>query len=117
MSNSTVFFGFAIADSMFVSDCTITRQSLTDEQARQMINNGVIPCLNPSHQATIDAMAVRYGINVDIPSTAPQVKLSAGDSLLVMGVRGLPRLDATRHEYTEAEIANATFAFSLYTVL
>ena len=61
-------------------------------------------------------MNVRYGIDVAIPETAPQVKLTAGDSLLVMGVRGLPRLDATRHEYTDAEIASASFAFSLYTV-
>lgn len=117
MTNSTVFFGFAIADSMFTGNCIISRKILTAGEAKIIINNGVTPCLNPSHQATIDAMAANYGINVDIPSTAPQVKLSAGDSLLVMGVRGLPRLDATRHEYTEREIAMASFAFSLYTVL
>lgn len=116
MKNPTTFFGFALADSMFTADCTISRKSLTAEQAKEVIAQGVEPCLNPSHQATITAMQVRYGIDVAIPATAPQVKLSVGDSLLVMGVRGLPRLDATRHEYTADEINGATFAFSLYTV-
>jgi hypothetical protein len=76
----------------------------------------LIPCLNPSHKATIDAMQLRYGINISIPEKAPIVKLSKSDSVIVMSVRGLPRLDATRHEYTETEIGNATFAFSIYEV-
>lgn len=113
---SNTFFGFAIADSMFAGDCTISRKSLTADEAKAIINAGVEPCLNPSHQATITAMAVRYGIEVVIPKTAPQVTLNVGDKLVIMGVRGLPRLDATRHEYTDDEIAQATFAFSLYTV-
>lgn len=118
MKNTTskTFFGFAIADSMFSGDVTIARKSLTAEQAKEIIAAGVEPCLNPSHQATISAMNVRFDIHVEIPTVAPQVKLTAGDSLLVMGVRGLPRLDATRHEYTADEIASASFVFSLYTV-
>ncbi|MDO4700694.1 MAG: hypothetical protein Q4A69_08430 [Moraxella sp.] len=113
---SKTFFGFAIADSMFASDCTITRKSLTADEAKVIISKGVEPCLNPSHQATINAMNSRFDIHVAIPEVAPKVLLQAGDSLLVMGVRGLPRLDATRHEYTNDEIASATFVFSLYTV-
>lgn len=38
-----------------------------------------------------------------------------GDCEIVMGVRGLPRL-TDRHEYTDEEIAEATFSFSIYTV-
>lgn len=111
------FFGFAIADSMFNGDVQIERRSLTAEQARELVEAGVIPCLNPSHVATIDAMKARYGIDVAIPEKAPQVSLGTGDAVIVMGVRGLPRLDATRHEYTSEEIAGATFSFSIYTVL
>lgn len=111
-----IFFGFAISDSMFNSDCTITRKSLDVEKTKKIIENGVEVCLNPSHKATIKAMESRYGISVAIPDTAPRVELQVGDSLVVMGVRGLPRLDATRHEYTSEEIARATFAFSIYTV-
>lgn len=110
-----VYFGFALADSMFAGDCKIERKQFTQEEAVEMIKQGVVPCLNPSHEATINAMKARYGINVEIPATPPQVKLAVGDTLLVMGVRGLPRL-TDRHEYSAEEIAGATFSFSTYTV-
>lgn len=112
-----VFFGFALADSMFSGDVQIERRSLDIEAVRELVAAGVVPCLNPSHVATIDAMEARYGLQVAIPDRAPQVSLNVGDSVIVMGVRGLPRLDATRHEYTSEEIAGATFSFSIYTVL
>ena len=72
--------------------------------------------MNPSHAATIAAMQSRYGIDVPIPATPPRVVLNQGDSVIVMGVRGLPRL-TDRHEYTEEEIASATFTFSQYSVV
>ena len=110
------FFGFALADSMFTGDCTITRQSIEPATVRAMAESGELtPCLNPSHRPTIDAMRSRFAIDVEIPAAPPQVKLGSGDRLVVMGVRGLPRL-TDRHEYTESEIASATFNFSVYTV-
>lgn len=111
-----VFFGFALADSMFTTDCTIQRTGVSPEKAMEIIRAGVVPCLNPSHVATIGAMRTRYGIDVNIPDRPPQVSLKNGDSILVMGVRGLPRL-TDRHEYTDAEIAGAFFTFTLYTVM
>ena len=114
---SLTYFGFAVADGMFgANDCSIERRMLTPEQVKEMARDGVLtPCLNPSHQATINAMRSRYGIEVEIPEKAPIVQLGLGDELVVMGVRGLPRL-TDRHEYTEEEIAKATFTFSKYTV-
>lgn len=114
-----MFFGFALADSM-LSDGVIKRKTLDVDYAKYLIENHpysdeLTVCLNPSHVATIKAMEARYGIHVDIPATPPQVKLEHGDSLIVMGVRGLPRL-TDRHEYTDEEIANATFSFALYTM-
>ena len=111
-----VFFGFALADSMFAGDCSILRTSLSAEEAKSLIEQGVEPCLNPSHLASIDAMRLRFGIGVPIPEIPPKVTLKEGDSLLVMGIRGLPRL-TDRHEYTKEEVASATFSFNLYTVL
>ena len=111
------FFGFAVADSMFQGNAQIDRKVLTAEQAKELCEQGVESCLNPSHKATIDAMNHRFGIEVAIPEKAPLVSLGVGDRLIVMGVRGLPRLDATRHEYTEEEIEKATFAFSLWQVV
>lgn len=112
---STNYFGFALADSMFSGDCNISRKNLTVEVVKEMVSQGVVPCLNPSHEATIKAMRTRFGIDVPIPEKPPQVNLGTGDSVVVMGVRGLPRL-TDRHEYTEEEVAKATFTFSVYTV-
>lgn len=111
----TVFFGFALADSMFKGDVDIYRRSLTVDVVKAKIAAGVASCCNPSHAATISAMRERYGIDVDIPQTPPRVSLNFGDSVIVMGVRGLPRL-TDRHEYTQEEVDKATFVFSEYTV-
>lgn len=110
-----IFFGFALADSMFNGDCSIARRTLSADEAKEVIATGVESCCNPSHQATIDAMRSRFGIEVKIPEAPPRVSLAVGDSVIVMGVRGLPRL-TDRHEYTSDEIAQATFGFSMYTV-
>lgn len=111
----TVYFGFALADGMFNGDCTITREVLTIDQVRQLVEGGVEPCLNPSHVATIKAMNEKFNLDVAIPAEPPRVSVNSGDAVIVMGVRGLPRL-TDRHEYTEDEIAQATFIFSKYSV-
>ena len=113
------FFGFALADGMFAAcgNCDIHREVVKPEEVRGLAEAGQLtPCLNPSHAATIAAAKERYGISVPIPERPPVVALEPGDSVIVMGVRGLPRL-TDRHEYTAEEIASATFAFSRYTVL
>ncbi len=105
------YFGFAIADSMFPAFCRIEKRQLTPELAKHGIEHAT-PCLNPSH---IAAMRERFGLDVAIPEKAPIVSLQPGDSVIVMSVRGLPRLEG-RHEYTPEEIAAASFAFSEYEV-
>jgi len=112
---ATTFFGFALADSMFAGNCVIERRSLKVEEVATSIARGVTSCCNPSHEATIRAMRDRFGLSVSIPPAPPRVELRPGDSVIVMGVRGLPRL-TDRHEYTDEE-AQATFLFSEYRVL
>ncbi len=117
ISMEKTFFGFALADSMFCGDVDIRRRELTADEAKRLIAGiGVESCLNPSHEATIKAMTERFGIVVAIPEKPPQVALKTGDSLIVMGVRGLPRL-TDRHEYTHAEIESAIFTFAMYIVM
>lgn len=113
--NANVFFGFALADSMFNGDVVISRHVLSENQVAMKVAQGVTSCCNPSHYATITAMREKYGFEVEIPDTPPRVSLREGDSVIVMGVRGLPRL-TDRHEYTHEEIASATFQFSMYKV-
>ena len=111
-----VYFGFALADSMFVGNCDVARRVLTVEEVKSLVAQGIDSCCNPSHSTTIEAMRSRFGIDVPIPETPPRVQLNGGDSVIVMGVRGLPRLTES-HEYTEEEVASATFSFSVYTVV
>lgn len=110
------YFGFALGDSMFSGDVTIHRQPLTETQVRREVARGVICCCNHSHAATIHAMQARFEIDVQIPTEPPRVSLMGGDSIIVMGVRGLPRM-TDRHEYTHEEIAQATFQFAKYTII
>lgn len=116
MKDNKTFFGFALADSMFSGDCNIQREILGIDDVRALMAGSVEPCLNPSHEATIKAMNEKFGLQIAIPEAPPRVVLESGDSVVVMGVRGLPRL-TDRHEYTDDEIASATFVFSRYTVV
>lgn len=111
-----VYFGFAVADGMFNGEhVELVRETISIERVRELVAQGVIPALNPSHVATIGAMRTRYGIEVAVPEKAPMVTLDQGDSLIVMSVRGLPRREGVA-EYTSEEIDRATFVFSLWTV-
>jgi len=111
----TIYFGFAIADSMFEGNCLIERRSITLDEVRARLQSGVTSCVNRGHQATIDALRSRFDLDVEIPLEPPRVSLAPGDTHIVMGVRGLPRL-IDRHEYTTEEISGASFAFHAYKV-
>ncbi len=110
----TTYFGFAVADSMFPATCSVRRERLTVEQVRELLA-GAVMALNPSHKPTIDAAITRFALPITIPASAPNVSLKPGDSLIVMSVRGLPRLEG-RHEYTVEEIEKATFVFGEWRV-
>lgn len=119
-----LYFGFGISDSMLNGDLELTRKEIKDPgMVDHLLRNPnhvwaqeTVICLNPSHKATINAMTSRYGIEgIEIPETAPIIKLESGDSLIVMSPRGLPRLQ-DRHEYTDQEVANATFNFAIWQV-
>lgn len=110
------YFGFAIADSMINANTTLIKKEIALDGVREFLKGDVNFCLNPSHVPTIDAAKGKYGLNIEVPETAPKVNLRDGDELVVMSVRGLPRLEG-RHEYTSDEIEVATFTFSHYDVV
>lgn len=114
------YFGFAVADGMFPSSCTVSRRPATVDEAKELIEAAkaageLVVTANASHEATVVAMKERFGIDVPIPETPPRVTLTQGDVVVVMSVRGLPRLTDNRH-YTEEEVAQATFVFGVWTV-
>lgn len=70
--------------------------------------------VNRSHEATIEAIARRFGIAVGIPESPPTIFLSPGDSLIVAETN-LPRL-TDRREYTQEEIDECEITFKKFLV-
>lgn len=119
-----IYIGLAVADSMFPESCLVERRPAPLPLVMKLLgpnepgdDSEVVNCCNPSHAASLSALKERFGIDLGatIPTFPPKVSLQSGDVLLVMSVRGLPRL-TDRHEYTVSEIAGAQFAFGMWTV-
>ena len=112
----TTYFGFAFSASMLpAGDVTLTKRDLTIEEVRELLPQSKL-CLNPSHEATIRAARERFGLSVQVPERPANIRLSHGDSVIVMQVTGLPRL-TDRHEYNDVEIAAASFSFVCLTLV
>ena len=117
MTEVKTCFGFAVSDSMFEGDLIVTRENLELDEVKDILSkDGTKLCLNPFHISTINAMNNRFGIHVEIPEKPANISLGKVDSLVVMQVRGLPRLPQDRKEYTQEEIDSAGFTFSRWTV-
>jgi len=117
---NTVYVGLALSDSMFPVGCNCTRLPLQVDAAKAAIARAkergeLVSCCNSSHVATLTALKTRFGIELDAPAVPPKVKLQSGDKLIVFSTVGLQRL-TDRHEYTEAEIAGASFVFGIWIV-
>ncbi len=113
----TTYFSFAIADGMFPASSSASRRPISVEEVKQKMEAGYTSCCNPQHRATNGAAKARYGLDITVPEKASLVSLKPGDEVIVMSVRGLPRLEENRHEYTDQEIEKATFVFGLWTVM
>jgi hypothetical protein len=108
----TIFFGFTLVESMIPEGAIVYKQVITQEQAIQLIKEGVKPCLNQSQQALAN-IAERLGVN--IPSVAVKVEeLSVGDSLLVLSALSLPGPQTIEDQ---EEVNSAKFRFTLWTRL
>lgn len=118
--NSTsgkLYFAFTTSDSMWPANCRLQRLALTEEGARRLITTfKVESACNPRHTGSIKAMRRKFGDRIPIPERPPQVRLTFGDEIVIMSLRGLPRLEEPR-EYTDAEMERATFEYALYRVL
>lgn len=111
----TTYFGFALSSSMFNGNCTIDREVLALNEAVKAEIEFAVNCCNSTHATTVEAAEKKFGLSLVIPDEPPTVSLNSGDSLIVMGVRGLSRL-TDRHHYTAEEVERATFEFVRYSV-
>lgn len=108
----------AVADSMFAAlpgETTLTRRPLTAREARAILAAGVETAFNPAHANTARAVAQKTGVVIPLAEKPFRVALGPGDRLLVVTLVGtLPR--ETR-QFTDAEMAQVDFHFSLWTVV
>jgi len=106
-ANMTVFFGFTLIDSLIPEGVIMYKQIVTQEQAAELLKEGVKPCLEQSRQALMN-IASRLGIEIPSPVITSTVEeLSIGDSILVL---------TNQSGYTE-DVTNAKFKFTLWTRL
>jgi len=103
----TIFFSFTLVDLVVPENAIIYKQIVTQDQAIQLIKEGVKPCLEQSRQALMN-IASRLGIEIPSPVITSTVEeLSIGDSILVL---------TNQSGYTE-DVTNAKFKFTLWTRL
>lgn len=113
-----VYIGFNLADSMFDGEKSlILRRQLTFQEVQEYRRRGVISVVNVSHRNTIQEIERRYHISLPFPDAPPRVQLEAGDAIIVISSRGLPRKTGNVFEYTPEELQQATFSFSIYILL
>ena len=104
----TIFFSFTLIDNAVPENAIMYKQTLKQEQAVSLINQGVKP-LGHSQQALTNIMS-KLGVNISNTTTRFSAEeLSVGDSILVL---------TAQHGCTE-DIANAEskFTFTLWTRL
>jgi len=107
-----LYFNTAFAIGM-VPDGTITVRTVGDEETAEYLRAGVVENVaNPAHANTLDAVSRRLGVDVRA-AKGGRVSLQSGDEVLVAEIGNVPR--ETR-EFTDAEIAAATFRFRLIKV-
>jgi len=111
-----VYVGLAIADGMFPEVVSASRRPLTVEEAKSLIEAGLISCCNPSHALTLDALREKYGIAVPIPEKPTFVKLSTGDKVIVLSARFSRRLNEGE-KWTKGDVDQAVFKFGLWEIL
>jgi hypothetical protein len=103
-----VYISLSFSASMLSGSGSLDFQPIKLEDVKTFIyNSQYVSCVNPSHKTSLDALKVRYGIEIPIPEKATKVLLESGDTMVVLQINGLPR--ETR-EFTAEEVAKATFS-------
>lgn len=110
---SKTYYCFSFSGAMNLGQAITSSRPVSAEDAIAIIKSGVEAGYNPAHISTMKAMKQRYGIEVPPPPSAPKIVLAPGDRVLTLEIQGLPR--ETR-EFTDTEVAKATFRFVLYEV-
>ncbi|MEL7037266.1 MAG: hypothetical protein AAFO04_16820 [Cyanobacteria bacterium J06592_8] len=111
------YAGFAFSLQMKTTKVALFKVTTIESNPEnwELIKNS-IPVFNKGHIATIKAIKTRFYVDLSIPETPPSITLNADDIIYVIQVKGLARL-VDRKEYTNEEIANASFSIEKVEVL
>lgn len=107
-----LYFNTAFAASM-VPDGIVEFRTVSVEEASEMLQGEFANVANPTHAPTLSALSRKLGVNLT-QAQGGRVLLSEDDACLVAQISGLPR--ETR-EFTDEEVAAATFSFRLVTLV
>lgn len=104
------YIGLAFSAQMLggLSEADIHYKKVDADYVKSVMTGTYTSCCNPFHKASLSALKKRHGIDVPVDEKPPKVSLQKGDTLIVMQITGLPR--ETR-EFTDEEVAQATFGF------
>ncbi len=115
------YFGFAVAHSMFRTfdntNSIITRSPISIKEIKEKLLEGELQSFcKPINRATIEAINKKFNLNIPTLKRPVFIELGPLDSVIVVSVDNLPRLEK-EGEYNNEEICNAQFSFVIYTVL
>jgi hypothetical protein len=105
------YFNTTLGISM-LPDGEFSVSSLSNEEATEYLRGEVENIANPQHANSLQALTQKVGVDV-LDTKGGRISLQSGDECLVAEISGIPR--ETR-EFTDAEIAAATFRFRLVVV-
>lgn len=107
------YLNTAFSLSMVKCPFTLTGEELTPEQAASWLQDRQVQnACNPQHANTLDAVSKRLQLDVRA-AKGGRVLLQPGDECLVAQVSFPPDVPRETKEYTDEQVARATFSFIL----
>jgi hypothetical protein len=106
------FFNTALGLSM-LRDGDVNIRTFALEEAIEWFDSNFTNAANPNHSNSLQALTQKTGVNLT-EAEGGRILLESGDECLVAQISNIPR--ETR-EFTDEEIAAATFIFRLITVI
>lgn len=120
-TGNEVYVSLNLSNTMLtgIGKGTITREDVSVDYLKKLFSEyGVIVSVKPEQRAILERMNETYDFGLEIPESLKIFQLSEQHRrLVVVNVQGLRRKNGSLlNDYTEEELAEATFTFVKYYV-